>query len=609
MLLKHRRLIASIFNHNTCNSWRHLARGSPLCVVRSPSASATHSTIASGHNEPPSNREPSAPVRVRFAPSPTGSLHLGGLRTALYNFLLARATGGQFLLRIEDTDASRLVPGAAKDIQEMLAWAGIQPDEGPEQGGPYGPYVQSDRLSRYTEAAAQLLESGHAYRCFCAPSSAPPTRKAAKERMNRTPASPSSSRPENDDPSLSTIAPTPPTISDGRYDGRCSHMSRSDSDARARAGEPHVVRMKIPSGTSSLFDLVHGNLTFNHTSLDDSVLLKRDGRPTYHLASVVDDGLMEITHVFRGDEWLPSTPKHLILHSALNQRPPLYGHLPLLLGRDRSKLSKRTSSTDSATSSVSPTSASTPPSTVRWYAEHGYLGPAVANWVALVGWTPPPELGEIADLNQLAQAFRIDGLHKSPGVVNFEKLDHVQKAHMVAWIEGRGGPEGPGSGRALLIRYIQEAVEGEVDKGNILDGTWSDEEGGKVLDIIKPKVTVRTQIPRYSRPFFFLPDWSAQEALSLRSKFLQPELESILSNTLTLLEPHSPDAFHTAAIKSAFEALPSLCGASYNRCMTVLRWAVSGSGTGVGVAEMVAGLGKARVAQRLQLGLEHVKVE
>ncbi|KAJ3336009.1 Glutamyl-tRNA synthetase [Gonapodya sp. JEL0774] len=418
-------------------------------------------------------------VRVRFAPSPTGSLHLGGLRTALYNFLLARATGGTFILRIEDTDASRVVPGAAEEISEMMEWAGLYYDEGPGKGGPHAPYVQSERLPLYRAAAERLVEifldftksrtchfltefrtqTGHAYRCFCPPTPAQPTRKVAKDRI--------------------PIIKETSKLTDGRYDGRCAHISPKEADARARAGEVHVVRMKIPPGTTCVKDVVHGSLSFPHSSLDDSVLIKRDGRPTYHLASVVDDGAMRITHVLRGD--------HLILHAALNQTAPQYAHLPLLLSRDRSKLSKRTLPQSSlSTSSLSPSGPTQPEiAVVNYYAQSGYLGPAVANWVALIGWTPPADLGDVVGLDEMARVFRMASLHKNPGVVNFEKLDFVQRSHMLRWIEGSEGPHGPGSGRKELLGDVRDVVRNGEANGEVLEVEWSDEEGCRILDIIK----------------------------------------------------------------------------------------------------------------------------
>jgi glutamyl-tRNA synthetase len=283
-------------------------------------------------------------VRVRYAPSPTGFLHLGGLRTALYNYLFARASGGTFLLRIEDTDKSRQVPGSVEGLVRALHWCGLPYDEGPplppsallhegatagghdalalllpQIGGgraspvhDCGPYVQSQRLPLYAAAAARLVEGGHAYRCFCSTERL----QALREAQRRAGAA-------------------------SLYDRACSHIAPAEAERRAAGGEAHVIRMRVPAGQSVLNDIVVGEVRFPHGVVDDQVLLKSDGFPTYHLAAVVDDHAMAISHVIRGQEWLSSTPKHMLLYAALGWTPPAFAHLPLLLNVDKSKLSKR----------------------------------------------------------------------------------------------------------------------------------------------------------------------------------------------------------------------------------------------------------------------------
>ena len=283
-------------------------------------------------------------MRVRYAPSPTGSLHLGGLRTALYNYLLAKRHGGDCLLRIEDTDRTRLVEGATQQLQRDLAWAGIQFDEGPGAlGGDCGPYVQSERLPIYQEHVDRLLATGHAYRCFCTP-------KRLEDLRARQAAKGSSS---------------------SIYDRLCMHLSAEEVAARRARGEPSVVRMRMPEGSTTVNDAVRGAVTFNNAGVDDQVLLKTDGFPTYHLANVVDDHLMRITHVIRGEEWLPSAPKHVALYAAFGWEAPVFAHLPLLLRADGSKLSKRFKD-----------------ASLDHYVQLGYLPEALVNFVALLGWTP-----------------------------------------------------------------------------------------------------------------------------------------------------------------------------------------------------------------------------
>ncbi|XP_055077404.1 probable glutamate--tRNA ligase, mitochondrial isoform X2 [Periophthalmus magnuspinnatus] len=254
-----------------------------------------------------------AGVRVRFAPSPTGFLHLGGLRTALYNYLFAKKYGGTFILRLEDTDQSRLVPGAAQAIEDMLDWAGIPPDESPQRGGPVGPYLQSQRLQLYSSTVQRLLQSGHAYHCFCSPQRLELLKKEAL-RSGQTP----------------------------RYDNRCRHLEPAQVQQRLDQGLSHVVRFRLQEGVESFQDLVFGWTRHEVAQVEgDPVILKADGFPTYHLANIVDDHHMGVSHVLRGSEWLISTSKHLLMYRALGWTPPTFGHLPLLTNKDGSKLSKR----------------------------------------------------------------------------------------------------------------------------------------------------------------------------------------------------------------------------------------------------------------------------
>src|SRR5437870_1331588 len=309
------------------------------------------------------------PVRVRYAPSPTGALHLGGARTALFNYLFARQKGGQFLLRIEDTDRARLKPGSQASIEEGLRWLGMTWDQ--------MALIQSERKALYERAATVLLESGAAYRCFCTPERL--ERMRAEQRARHEPE---------------------------RYDRRCRSISREESDRRAAAGERFVVRQAIPTaGTTTFQDLVMGTVTFRNDTLDDHVLLKSDGYPTYHLAFAVDDHEMRISHIIRGDGWLPSAPKHLLLFQAFNWLPPAFAHLPLVLGPDKKPLAKRHGAKD-----------------VLEYREAGYLPEAVDNFIAFLGWSPGTEQ-DIFTMAQLIQAFDLSKIQASPAVANLERLD------------------------------------------------------------------------------------------------------------------------------------------------------------------------------------------
>ncbi|MBI4449622.1 glutamate--tRNA ligase, partial [Candidatus Uhrbacteria bacterium] len=312
-------------------------------------------------------------IRTRFAPSPTGELHLGGLRTALYAWLHARHHGGVFSLRIEDTDRARFVAGSAKRIFATLRQLGLTWDEGPDIGGPNAPYVQSERLERYQTAARTLIEQGIAYCCDC-----------SAERLQQL-----------RDAQTAAQQPT-------RYDGHC----RDRADVKSTA--PHVVRFRMPEGTDpsslTVTDVIHGDVTVSLATLDDFVLLKSDGYPTYHLAHVVDDHEMLTSHVIRGDEWLPSLPKHVLLFRAFGWEPPQYAHLPLLLNGQHKKLSKRDGDTDVA-------------SFLRWC-----LPDALINFIALLGWNPSGER-DVYTRDELIAAFDLTAVNRSPAVVDLTKLE------------------------------------------------------------------------------------------------------------------------------------------------------------------------------------------
>ncbi|MCB9366621.1 MAG: glutamate--tRNA ligase [Calditrichaeota bacterium] len=323
-------------------------------------------------------------VRTRYAPSPTGYLHVGGLRTALYNYLFARKHGGQLLLRVEDTDRMRLVEGAVENFLDIFDWLGIEFDESPRVGGPHAPYVQSERLALYHDAIATLKEEGHAYPCFCTP-----------ERLEKL----------RSDQQSQGVPPM--------YDGHCRTLSADAAQARIAAGEPHVWRMAIPKQqTVEVNDLIRGSVTFDSSTIDDQVLLKSDGFPTYHLANVVDDHDMRISHVIRGEEWLPSTPKHVLLYSFFGWEVPQFAHLPLLLNPDRTKMSKR--SGDVA---------------VEAYREKGILPEALINFVALLGWHPQDER-EMFSLNELVGEFELERVNKAGAVFDQQKLNWMNTEYL-----------------------------------------------------------------------------------------------------------------------------------------------------------------------------------
>ncbi len=333
-------------------------------------------------------------VRVRFAPSPTGYLHIGGLRTALYNELFALHNGGQFILRIEDTDRTRYVEGAIESLLRSLERCGIRPVEGPyldEQGklaerGTCGPYVQSKRLHLYKEQADLLVKRGHAYYCFC-----------TAERLEQV--------------KQGQAAAKLPIM----YDKHCRMHTPEEAQAQLDKGMPHVIRMKMPAeGTTVFNDSIRGHVEFENALIDDQVLMKSDGFPTYHLANVVDDHLMGITHVIRAEEWLPSTPKHIALYKAFGWAPPQFAHVPLLLNPDRSKLSKRQGDV-----------------AVEDYLDKGYLPEALVNFVALMGWNPRADR-DLYTKDEFIREFDIGKVNKAGAVFNREKLDWFNKEYLRA---------------------------------------------------------------------------------------------------------------------------------------------------------------------------------
>lgn len=322
-------------------------------------------------------------VKTRFPPSPTGYLHIGGLRTALYNYLFAKKHGGTFVLRIEDTDRTRYVPGAVESMIRVLKTVGLDYDEGPvlngeliEQKGDNGPYIQSERLDIYKEHANVLLEKGSAYYCFC-----------SSDRLD-------SLRKQQEIAKLPT-----------KYDRACLRLTPEEIQAKLSANEPFVLRMRIPEGETSFQDLIRGTITFKNAEIDDQILMKSDGYPTYHLANVVDDHLMEITHVIRGEEWLSSVPKHVHLYLAFGWNLPAFAHLPLILNPDHSKLSKRQGDV-----------------AVEDFLAKGYLKEALLNFVMLMGFNPKADQ-EIYSVDELIPLFELEKVNKSGAVFNVEKLN------------------------------------------------------------------------------------------------------------------------------------------------------------------------------------------
>jgi len=364
-----------------------------------------------------------APVRVRFAPSPSGYLHVGGARTALFNYLFARRHGGVFVLRIEDTDRERSTDESIEAIYEALRWLKMSWDEGPEVGGPFGPYRQSERLPRYAEAAERLLGEGNAYRCFCDPEDLKRRRDEAMRRGE------------------------PP-----KYDRTCLRLPAAESAARAAKGEPHAIRFRIPDGETTWQDGVRGDVTFQNAVLDDLVILRSDRHPTYNFAAVVDDHAMEISHVLRGDDHISNTPRQIQIYRALGLEPPLFAHIPMILGPDGTRLSKRHGATS-----------------VTSFRDDGFLPEAMVNFLALLGWAYDGER-EIFTMEELAQYFSLERVSKNPAILNYEKLEWMNGEYFRALPLGRRTdlviehlratkalPESALADRTFLMRAVEAA--------------------------------------------------------------------------------------------------------------------------------------------------------
>jgi glutamyl-tRNA synthetase len=469
-------------------------------------------------------------VRVRFAPSPTGYLHVGGLRTALYNYLFARRNGGEFLLRIEDTDRSRYVEGAVENLIDTLRWAGLEYDEGPVTGGPRGPYVQSERLALYREHADRLLELGKAYWAFDTPEELEEMRKQ-QEKLGIPP----------------------------KYDRRALRLTPGEVKAKLEAKVPGVVRMMVPESAVVAFDdVVRGRVEFSSDRLDDQVLMKSDGYPTYHLANVVDDHLMGISHVIRGEEWLSSTPKHVLLYEYFGWDRPVFAHLPLLLNADRSKLSKRQGDV-----------------AVEDYRRKGYLPEALVNFVALLGWNPGDER-EIFMLDELVREFTLERVGKSGAVFNLEKLDWMNTQHLRRKTDAET--------LAMLRPLMQERGLGAVDDAHAL----------RAIALMKERVDRPEEYLTFGGYFFSDPVSYDDTA---RKKHWKEETPALLRSAAEAFR--AAPAWDEAAIEAAVRATADGAGVPAGKLIHPLRLALTGISIGPGLFELMAALGRETCLRRI----------
>ena len=474
-------------------------------------------------------RIPKGGVRTRFAPSPTGYMHVGNLRTALYTWLIARHNGGKFILRIEDTDQGRYVDGAVEVIYRTLAECGLDHDEGPDVGGPVGPYIQTERRGLYGEYAELLIEKGCAYRCFC-------------------------EKTEDEGEGFEKAADP------------CRGMSRAESAERAANGEPYVIRQRIPEeGSTTFHDEIFGDITVENKTLDDQVLIKRDGLPTYNFANVVDDHLMGITHVVRGSEYLSSSPKYNLLYESFGWPVPAYIHCSPVMRDAHNKMSKRHGD----------------PSYEDLIAQ-GYLTDAVVNYVALLGWSPGGER-EIFSLPELAEIFDIKGISKSPAIFDIEKLKYFNSEYIRAM--------SPEAFARAAEPFIRQAV-----KNPALDAA-------AIAALLQQRTEVLTDIPEKLDFFDALPDYDTALYVHKKSKTDEAGSLETLNKMLPVFE--AIEDWNDESILAAMTGMAEACGCKNAKIMWPVRIAVAGKAvTPGGAVEICRILGKDETLRRIRVGIE-----
>lgn len=512
---------------------------------------------------------PAKRVRVRYAPSPTGYLHLGGLRTALFNYLFAKNAGGDFILRIEDTDKTRQVPGSVEALIGSLRWCGVEEDEGPNKGGPYGPYIQSQRLEIYQEHALRLLDCGHAYRCFCSSDRLANLRKAKSKNGEAT-----------------------------MYDRACLHLSEDDVATRVARGDPHTIRLRIPEGKTVVKDLLRGYVQFDHSDIDDQVLMKSDGYPTYHLANVVDDHAMKISHVIRGEEWLPSTPKHLILYKALGFEPPQFAHLGLLLNEDRTKLSKRQGDV-----------------AVEDFRDKGFTPAGLVNFVALLGWNSAAGNNqEIFTLQELEEQFSLENVNKAGSVVNVERLRWINSRHIRDLFDGERAQSADHRERIVkeALPFITSvlATVGGVDGMPYISSSENDhilaqfgvDYVWKAMDLMKERVGTLPEFGPLCVPFVVSPDFASQDAVEMKAKHITADTPELISVASQRLDALGDDEFTSDKIMATIKAVAKERKIGMKNVLMPVRYYLTGMEVGASLGETIELLGKPTVLRRLQSG-------
>ena len=477
-------------------------------------------------------------IKTRFAPSPTGYMHIGNLRTALYSFLISKHENGKFLLRIEDTDRERLVEGATDIIKNTLKITKLNYDEGPDVGGDAGPYVQSERKEIYMEYAKKLVDLGYAYYCFC-----------TKDRLEKL--------HEED--------------ATGGYDRHCRNLSKEEVDKKLAEGVPFVIRQKMPlDGVTSYKDEVFGEISINNSELQDQILMKADGYPTYNFCHVIDDYLMGVTHVVRGSEYLTSTPKYVLLYDAYGWKRPIYVHLPLMMGKNAdgtiSKLSKRHGAVS-----------------FQDLLLDGYLPEAIVNYIALLGWCPKESETEFFTLDELKAAFTIDGISKSPAVFDFEKL---------LWFNGE------------YIHKLSDEVFGEMIAPFIKLDIPENINKEKMLALLKTRISKLSEINEKMAFFLSLPEYDKELFLNKKNKISELETpKNVLTQALAILE--SVDSYDNDTLFASLTPISEKLGLKTGAVMWCVRIAVSGlMATPGGATEIIEVIGKDETLKRIRTAIE-----
>jgi glutamyl-tRNA synthetase len=472
-------------------------------------------------------------VRLRFAPSPTGYPHLGNIRTALFNWLFARHHGGKFILRIEDTDITRKVEGAEKVILDSLQWLGLNWDE--------GPYFQSQRLSNYHEISQRLLEEGHAYSCYCSPELLERMRQEQAKRRQ------------------------PP-----KYDRRCRDLTQDDRTRLEATDITPVIRFKTPlEGETTFYDLIHGPITFQHDTLDDFILLKSDGYPTYHLANIVDDHLMAISHVLRADEWLSSTPRHVLLYQALSWQPPQFAHLPMILGPDRAKLSKRHGGT-----------------TITDYQNEGYLPDAMVNFLALLGWSLDDRT-ELLSQEELIKHFSLERVGKTGAIFNKDKLEwmngvYLRKLSLGEFIQ---------QAMPFLDRDLPKSVERPLKKSYL----------SQVLSLIQERAKTLAEVPQLAG-FFFLDELQYDTGLLLSGKLDAESAAKAITIASQSLEKVT--TWDATTLENVLRSLATELNLGTGKLFGLLRVAVTGRTAAPPLFQTMDVLGKEKCLKRFDKALQ-----